>query len=79
MKDSVFFVTSESRASIHQEPPPKSLTRLEAALMRKFSHQARLREINEMRGKSPPPDFQDIQRVFYDLHQTNEFQDKEFL
>jgi hypothetical protein len=47
--------------------------------MRKFSHQARLREINEMRGKSPPPDFQDIQRVFYELHQTNEFQDKEFL
>jgi hypothetical protein len=47
--------------------------------MRKFSHKARAREIMEMRGRSPPPDFSDIQKVFYELHQTNEFQDKEFL
>ena len=57
----------------------RGLTRLEAAIMRKFSHKDRLREILENRGRSPPPDFADIQKVFYELHQTNEFQDKEFL
>ena len=51
----------------------RGLTRLEAAIMRKFSHKDRLREILENRGRSPPPDFADIQKVFYELHQTNEF------
>ena len=66
-------------ADLSQTGKYRGLTRLEAALMRKFSHTDRLREILENRGRCPPPDFADIQKVFYELHQTNEFQDKEFL
>ena len=66
-------------ADLTQHGKYRGLTRLEAALMRKFSHKDRIKEILDNRGRSPPPDFADIQKVFYELHQTNEFQDREFV
>lgn len=32
-----------------------------------------------MRQESQSPDFNDIQKVFYELHEANEYQDEEFL
>ena len=50
----------QGAADPRQNWPYTVLTRLEAAIMRKFSHKDRLREILENRGRSPPPDFSDI-------------------